>query len=69
MNLKTGEIYKHKDEREIRILEIRDDSYFYPIWFIDTKTLIPNGCKISDLIIKEETPKKTQLSCEKLIGN
>jgi len=47
--LNINDIVKLKDGRTVRITEVRDKSFMFPVWFVDTKTGITGGCKFEDI--------------------
>jgi len=47
--LNIDDIIKLNDGKTVRIIRLRDESYMYPVWFVDIKTGITGGCKFEDI--------------------
>ncbi len=47
--LRVDDVVELKDGRIVRILKVRDESYMYPIWFVDIETGVTGGCKFEDI--------------------
>ncbi|MHC1587320.1 MAG: hypothetical protein ACXQTX_02410 [Candidatus Syntropharchaeia archaeon] len=58
MKLHIDDIVELVDGRVVRIMEIRDKSYMYPIWFVDAETGVADGCKFKDVRRKGKASKQ-----------
>lgn len=47
--LRVNDIVELTDGRIVRVMEVRDESYMYPVWFVDVKTGVTGGCKFEDI--------------------
>jgi len=47
--LRVDDVVELKDGRIVRILKVRDESYMYPVWFVDIETGVTGGCKFEDI--------------------
>jgi len=45
----VDDVVELKDGRVVRIMEVRDRSYMFPVWFVDTETGVADGCKFEDI--------------------
>ena len=47
--LRVDDVVELKDGRIVRIMEVRDRSYMFPVWFVDAETRVTGGCKFEDI--------------------
>ena len=49
MGIEVGDILKLKTGEVVKVTEVRNNSFQYPIWYKNIETLIPNGCQYKDI--------------------
>lgn len=49
MKIIVGDVVELQSGEIVEITEIRDSTFAYPIWYINIKTSIPDGCKRQDI--------------------